>query len=283
MLNNVRIITALALSSGLVWAQSPTRSKYLEQARIQHGDSAATVVANDPIPLFQAIRAVRLEYGWQVNWESAPGYSRFDVVDDTGPKWRAAHPGAKGVTRPAGGAFTGTFPEPKETLDPDVERLVLTNLIQEYNATDNPGKYALRASSEGEFTVVGTAVRDETGAIQEMPLVLDTRITLVKAQRNVYDAIESILGAIESTTGTKVLFAAASSSLFMTTQATVGGEKVPARELLRQALAGTKLPIQYDLFFNSDVPVYVLNVSPAVRAEENGLGGQKLVPIGPNR
>jgi hypothetical protein len=132
-------------------------------------------------------------------------------------------------------------------------------LIEEYNATDNPGRYALRIDSDGQFTVVGTKVRDETGALEEISPLLDTPLTLVKAPRSVYDTIKSILGALQSATGREVLFAAASSSLFRITQATIGGEGVPARELLRQALASTKRPIQYDLGFNPDVPVYILS------------------------
>lgn len=268
---------ALALLCGVSLAQSTTRLGYFDRARIQHDDLGVTLVANDPIPLFQAIYAVRLEYGWLVNWESAPGYSHFDLVDDTGPKWRAAHPDAKGVTRPAGGLFTANFPEPKES-DPDAERFVLASLIRQYNATDNPGKYVLHADAYGQFTVLGTEVRDETGALQKAFSLLDTRVSLAKATRDVDSTIESILAALQSTTGKKVIFGAESRSLFITTHVTVGGDGVPARELLQQALLGTKQAIQYDLFFNADVPLYILNVSPQLREEGDGIGGRKLVP-----
>lgn len=127
--------------------------------------------------------------------------------------------------------------------------------------------------------MIGTRVRDETGALQERQPLLDTQITLNKAPRNVYDTIQSILSAIQAATGKKVLFMVASSRLFINTQVTMGGEKIPARELLKQALASTKRPLQYDLCLNSDMPVYLLNVSLTMRAEPNGLGGQKLLPV----
>src|SRR5580658_5161155 len=95
MLNRMRVIAALAFFPGLIPSQS-IRAQYLDHARIQHSNSWATVVANDSIPLFQAIYAVRLEYGWQINWESAPSYSHFDLVDVTDSEWRAAHPYEKG-------------------------------------------------------------------------------------------------------------------------------------------------------------------------------------------
>lgn len=282
MANKIRRTATLALLSGLISAQSTTSSAFFDHARIVHKDSRVTVVANDSTPLFQAISAVRLEYGWQVNWESAPGYSRFDTVDDTGPKWRAAHPDAKGVTRPAGGLFTGTFPEPAQPSRLGDEELALASLVREYNATGNPGKYSLRSEPVGQFSVVGTAVRDETGALQQIPPLLDTPISLTKAPRTVYESIGSLLGALQSATGKKVLFASASSSLFMNTQATIGGEKSAARQLLKQALAGTKRDMQYDLFFNPDVPVYILNVSPVMRQESDGQSGERIVPTGPS-
>lgn len=278
MLKTIRMIPVFALLCELAAAQSTPRPKFLDHALIRHDGTEVTVLASDSLPLFQALSGVRLEYGWQINWESAPGYSRFDLVDDTDPGWRTAHPGEKGVTRPAGGQFTATFPEPKEASD-SADRDVLARLVDEYNATDNPGKYALRVDADGQFAVVGTRVRDEAGALQDIQPLLDTPVTIAKIPRNVQDTIESILGALRSVTGKKVLFAVASSSLFINTQVTMGGDRIPARELLKKALASTKRPLQYDLGFDPDVPVYLLSVSLTMKAEENGLGGRKLVPV----
>jgi|SRR5271157_3872655 len=270
----IRIVGLLALLVGVASAQSAPSTGFLDRAVIKHGGAEATVVANDSTPLLQAISALRLAYGWQINWESAPGYSRFDVVDDTAPKWRATHPNEKGVTRPAGGVFTASFPEPSDVSG---ERDVLTRLIDAYNITGNPGKYVLRVDSKGQISVTGTQVRDETGAPQEISPLLDTPITLVKKPRNVYDTIESILDALQSVTGKRTLFAVVSSSLFINTQVTIGGESRPARELLKQALASTQRLLQYDLGFNADVPVYILSVSPVLKEVHDGIAGRKLV------
>lgn len=278
MLKRANVAMTAAILCGISSAQSTTRPSFFDHARLQHDNSLETVTAYDSLPLFQAIYAVRLEYGWVVNWESAPGYSRFDLVDDTGPKWRAAHPGAKGVTRPAGGSFTATFPEPKES-DPDSERLVLARLIEQYNVTGNPGKYALLSDAYGHLTVIGTKVTDETGALQRVAPLLDTPVILPKATRDVDATIESILAALQSASGKKVIFGAVSRSLFRTTQVTIGGQEAPARELLQEALAGTKQAVEYDLLFNADAPVYILNVSPQLREEGDGLGGRELVPM----
>ena len=86
-------------------------------------------------------------------------------------------------------------------------------------------------------------------------------------------------GALESVTGQKVILAELSHSLLLNTKVTMGGEKIPARELLKQAFASTKQPLQYDLGFNPDMPAYILSTSLAMREEDDGLGGKRLVPI----
>jgi hypothetical protein len=279
MLKSAFTLTALTLFSALVSAQSTTRPKYLDHAAIQHSGQEVTVTANFPVPLFQAISGTREEYGWQVNWEEAPCYSHSDVVDDTGPKWRAAHPDAKGVTRRAGGLFTSTFAEPTGALGA-TEGDVLAKVIRDYNATDSPGKYALRTSPDGQFAVVGTEVRDENGALQEVRPILDTPVTIEKQMRNVHDTVNAILVALSIAAGKNMIMITEPNNLFRDAQVAVGGHNVEARQLLRQALEGTHRPLQYDLGFDPDKSgVYILNVSVATKAEGDEAGRRRLVPI----
>lgn len=277
MLSNALTISAVGLFLGSALAQS-TPSPHLDRAIVRHGDSVVTLVANAPLPLFQAISAVREEYGWQVNFEQAPGYSHFDVVDDTAPEWRRNHPGGKGVTGAAGGSFTSTFPEVRDALDVTTERDVLAKVLQDYNGTDNPGKYGLQIGHAGEFTIVGTAVRDETGALQEVPPILSTPVTIEREQRSLYDSVTDILRALSSAAGQKVIVMSVPNNEFRTTQLTMGGDKVPARQLLEQALASTLRPLQYDLGYDPDVPVYILSISVAATAKDDGRGGRMLLP-----
>jgi hypothetical protein len=280
MLRNVGSLFAAIFLYTLAWAQSPASLQYLDRAIIQHKGSSVAVVANDPRPLLQALFAIREEYGWRVNWEEAPGYSHFDAVDSTDPKWRANHPGEKGVTRPAGGRFVGAFPEVEGAPDAGVEKSLLAKLVQDYNATENPGKYVLRADPDGQMTIVGTKVRDETGALQEVAPLLDTLVTLASESRSLYDTVSAILDALRNSAGKKVIMMSIPNNEFRSTQLTLGGHDVPARQLLNQALASTRRPLQYDLGFDPDnSPTYVLNVSVAARAEGDEAGGRRLVPI----
>ncbi len=253
------IVSVLTLAAG--FAQTAARPAFFSHARIERSGSRVTVTSNDSEPLLQAIAALRLEYGWQVDWEQAPGYSRFDVVDDTSPAWRTTHPNDPGVTRPSGGSFVASFSEP----GPNGEHLALYELVEQYNATGNPGKYSFRTTEDGRIEIVGTQVLDDVGRPQDVRPILDTPITVESAERTVYDSIKSVLAALESATGKKLIFGVASESLFLNTRVTVGGTNAAARRLLERALAGTGRQLNYDLGFNPDVPVYVLNVSPVGR------------------
>jgi|HubBroStandDraft_4_1064222.scaffolds.fasta_scaffold131677_2 hypothetical protein len=280
MLRKIVADAVLLSTAVLLSAQSTTRPEYMERAVIRQDGSRVTVIANDPVPLFQAVVAIRQEYGLRVNWEAAPGYSHFDVVDDTGPKWRAAHPEARGVTRPAGGLFTSTFLQPNDPLAAGIRGDVLATVIRDYNATENPGKYALRAGADGSFAVVGTKIRDEAGGWQEVRPIFDTPLTLEKQSRNLYEAVSSILAALSATSGKRVILMGMPNNLFRDAQVTVGGPNVTARDLLQQAFAGARRPLEYDLGFDPDFsPVYVLNVSIATRTEVDSTGKRRLVPI----
>src|SRR5579863_6641233 len=99
------------LSSFCVRAQDvqARHSRYLDRAEVQHVANSVTVTANSPRPLAQSLTALSEEYSWVIDFEDPPYYSRYDLVDDTDPKWRAANPAAKGVTVVAGDTFQSQF------------------------------------------------------------------------------------------------------------------------------------------------------------------------------
>jgi len=277
------VLLVLACVPGLLSAQSTTRPAYRDRALIQHANSSVTVTANAPLPLFQAISAIREAYGWQVSWEQAAGYSPFDVVDDTGPRWRASHPNAKGVTRPAGGLFTSTWPEVRDLSVTSLKADVLAKLIQDYNSTDNPGRHTLRTDPDGQLAVVGTQVKDENGAFRQTTPLLDTPLSVEMQKRTVYDTVRTVLAALSAATGNRIIIMSVPTNLFRATEVEVGGNRVPARELLMEALSGTHRPLQYDFGYDPDAPVYILNVSMALTEQQDALGQRRPVPIDRSR
>ncbi len=271
-----KVLVTLMTCGSIASPQSTARPRYMDRAIVFHKGFTATVMANAPIPLHQAISAIREEYGWRVNWEQAPCNSHFDLADDTAPDWRDAHPGQKGVTRPAGTSFTSSFPEVRRASED--EENTLTKIIEDYNATENPGKYILRREAQAPFTIVGTRVRDEDGTLREVSPLLDTRINLSRQTRTASDTVEQILLALSSATGKKIIIMSLPENILRSTEVTMGSDDAaPARQLLQQALDSTRRLIEYDLGYDPDGPVYILNVYLAGRAEDDGHGGTKIV------
>jgi hypothetical protein len=174
--------------------------------------------------------------------------------------------------------FISTLPE-VNVSDISGERGVLAKLIDDYNATDNPGKYLLRTGPNGEFTVMGTNVRSETGALEEVVPLLDIPVTLPRESRSLGATVEIILNALSSEIGKKVFQGDVPNNDFRRTQVIMGADKMPARRLLQQALATTGRPLLWDLFYSPDTPRYMLNITVAAAARGDGHGGKILTPI----
>ena len=65
-----RIVLLLSLVVPLVLpAQSPSKPSFMNAAVVQHNGTGATLTANDPRPLMQAVEAISQEYGWIVDFE----------------------------------------------------------------------------------------------------------------------------------------------------------------------------------------------------------------------
>jgi len=64
-------------------ARQARHSRYMENAEVQHLADSITITANDARPLAQAVTALSEEYGWAIDFEDPPYYSKYDLVDDT--------------------------------------------------------------------------------------------------------------------------------------------------------------------------------------------------------
>jgi hypothetical protein len=91
-------------------ARQARHSRYMENAEVRHLADSITVSANDARPLAQAVTALSEEFGLAIDFEDPPYYSKYDLVDDTAPQWRTAHPNTKGVIVIAGDTFHTQIP-----------------------------------------------------------------------------------------------------------------------------------------------------------------------------
>lgn len=277
----------LVASAFIVWSvsfhaqETPQHDSVMVRARVQHGGTSATVLAHQARPLHSAISAVAEEYGWLVEFEDPPYRSRYDLVDDTDPQWRANHPLDKSVTRIAGEAFQSQYEEgPDLTTDLGEER-VLTKIVSDYNASGNPGRFFVRRESESRYAVIGQSVKDDNDRDQEVPAILDTPVSVASQTRGAIETVELILNALSAKTGQKVALMSYPANIFRPAQVTIGGTDVTARQLLLQTLdqASDRYTMMWSLLFGSDENTYFLNVTVRSQVKTDPNGRQGLTPV----
>lgn len=271
-----RIIESCAVWLALLAANqaaTPTKPHFLDHATIEQKGGNVAVLANDPRPLDQALKAIREQYGWLVDYEDPP-YGPHDLVDDTDPRWRAEHPDAKGVTRVAGGIFTTDFQSGGDS-PPDQER-VLNQVVTDYAKSGNPGVFILKKESANRYAVVGVGTRDGNGNTTQGSSILDNQIVLPLQERTVGDALQLILGAVSATSGYKVVLGSAPTNLILQTNVKLGGGQRSARELLAELATTTRFPMVWRLLYDADVGWYFMNLEIG---EERSGDGDQLKPI----
>jgi hypothetical protein len=261
--------------TALYGQQVDSRHHFMPKALVKHQAGSATVIANDPRPLFQAITAVREEYGWAVNYEDPPYFRKYDLVDDTDPQWRAAHPGSKGVTIPAGGFFQSSYPEGQIIYTASGEEEVLRKIVSDCNRTNNPGKFRVLRNGNGSFSVIGISSRNANGNLQNVIPILETRISLPNSKRSGAQTVNLILIVLSARLGKTVVLGTMAVNLMMQAQIEIGGDNVSARSLLVQMLdavsawffqaTGHALQLLYDVNYDGDDNCYSLGIFGAER------------------
>jgi hypothetical protein len=276
-----RILLILLISTyGYAFAQSNSqKAKYMRDGLVEHHGQSATVLANDPRPLLQAARTVAEEYGWVVDFEDPLYSNKFDSVDDTDPTWRAANPNAKGTLSVAGGAFQSEFTEPN-SISPTAAEMALRKIVEDYDASGNPGKFALSKENDGRFTIVGIEAKDDSGVSKPMLPLLDTRITIPVKARNGRETFDLFLQTLSHATQ-KVVLGSFLTNLLNNSEVMAGGENVTARSLLSSIISqlNTHYKLNWTLFFDLDSSSYHLAIWPAMRTQKNASGRSTRMPI----
>jgi len=271
----VMILAATCLPASAAGQVPNQDSHFTERATIQHGTNSATVVANSPRPLEQAVKAVGEEYGWTINFEDPPYYSQYDLVDATVPAWRAQHPNEKGVTNFRGGAFQSQYSEsPNTASSATEEQNILNKLVSDYNQSGNPGRFSLRSEGKDRFSIIGTIVTDEKGQSKQVPSVLDFQISISPQARDCKATLELILSTLSAQSGIKVFPGLLPLNLLAQCKVIPEGQNVPARTLLQQVLCATNRKLYWELLYDPDGKTYAFSVLPVERAEYDASGNR---------
>jgi hypothetical protein len=214
-----------------------------------------------------------------VDYEDPP-YDANYLVDDTNPSWRKAHPEANGVTRVAGGLFTTTFiPGSDMSSGSFDEKRTLDKVVADYEASANPGRFRLRGESAGRFAIVGVGSKGNTGEEKAVAPILDSRISLPVQERSVSDTIQLILQTVSEESEHKVLLGSAPVNLVLQARGKIGGENLPARQLLAQIASATRFPMVWRLLYDADSHCYFMNFEIAMDTTGDASGVPQLKPI----
>jgi hypothetical protein len=278
-----KFMTVVSIVSVLLCAEPSSaqqRRDFLRRAEVQRVGGMLTCVANYPRPLEQVLDAVSEEYGWSIDYEDPPYQSSFELIDDTDPQWRAANPTAAGVRRVRGGSFRATYAESAVTATSAKEKaIVIGKVVADYNASGNPGQFAIREPANGHLEIVGTSVKDEGGAQLRITPILDTPVTVQSASMNAEEAVAAILSALSIRTGTKVVPATQPTNLMMQTTVKVSGTEMSARDALHEVLSQAKIRLYWRLLYDADSQTYYFNVEMAKRVQYDTFGKRQLVLI----
>ena len=224
------------------------RNAHYHQPQMNETESWLEIAANDPRPLDNVLSALAHQHGWHVNYED-PKYARADTVDNTAPSWLEGHPNGPRAYAVAGGAFFVKIPI--DGYMPDDPTQILPSLVEAYNRSGNPGRFALHTINRGSFDIVPTAAADGP----QTP-VLDTVMS--------FDATDSVTASVSlrsfceklsRVSGQTVIFGG--TGLPMSGPADEIGIKQhslsqPAREILRQLLQQVGSTYCWRLLYDTD-------------------------------
>ena len=246
-------------------------SRYMERAEVRHLANSVAITANDSRPLAQAVTALSEEYGWAIDFEDPPYHSKYDLLDDTDAKWRAAHTTDKGVTVIAGDTFQTEFPQTPDNSAASAEH-ILDGVVSDYNASTNPGRFAIRDEGDGRFAVIGIHVKDDKGQDEAVTPVLDTLISIPTETRDGITTIQTIVNAVSLKNQIKIGLFMMPQNALAQANVSVGGENIPARVLLVQALSTMKMNLYWRLYYDHDVKSYGFSLLPVMKANYDTSG-----------
>lgn len=255
------ILLAATLANGL----GTQNSDVMDRASLKVSEDTIVIKAHNARPLEQAVEALREQYGWMVDFEDPP-------YDSTDPNWRKLHPSAKGVRRINGELFEARIVLPPNTDLVAQPEIVLNKLVSDYAQSKNPGRFVVKKDDNGRYDIVGISVEDDEGNPKNIMPIFDTRITIPKDKRSMFETLRIILNAVELKTGVRVGFGYAPASLLLHTQIRVGGSNTNARQLLAQALDGSGYALIWRLFYEPNHQMYFMNIEFATQMSQDNSG-----------
>jgi hypothetical protein len=252
MTSGIRIIIvliAILVSQGYTQTTPGPKTGYLKQAEVTETGGVVRISANSPRPLLETIDALQRKYGWIIGYEDPRYISHLDVVDVSDPSEPQV---------PAGGQFSVEFPG----SEPPEEK-ILSQVINSYNQSKNPGRFELRRTVEGNFYVEGIAAHDEKDEIAPQRPLFDLPMTFAVRETNLGEIIDEICKTVSGESHVSVVLGNSPANILAHTTVKVGGANVAAREILVQALAAAHRNLYWRVLFDPASKSYFLDIHAA--------------------
>jgi hypothetical protein len=252
MMRSLKYAIALSIFLGVAaLTQNTGAGTYLRQATVSQDAGTIHINANSPRPLAQVLDALQLKFGWTVNYEDPQYTAAADIVD--APK------GSPLPKLPAGAAFNVQFP----ANAPDEEK-ILRQIVDSYNQSKNPGQFELRHSAEGIFYVVGKAAHDDKGTMAKQQVLFDMPIVVTPDERTVTETVKAICDQLTAQGAPTITLAVTPRKPMDHNSVKLGATKLPARDLLQQALRATHQNLYWHLLYDPNTKGYFLDIHAAV-------------------
>ena len=214
---------------------------------------------NDPRPVAEAVKQLQEKYGWIITYEDPRLSNESDLLDETDPKYRQAHPGGKRALTPKGGALEISYFVSPVTGKPENPRELLQMLLNAHAASDNPGRFELKQTGR-VFHVIPEQVKDVRGRWAHQASILEIPITFPEKERSVLETLETITSALSSASQMKIVIGAIPLNLFVRHRTTQSASSEPARDVLIRTLDSTNRKFSWRLLHDPGVNMLALNV-----------------------
>ncbi len=250
-IKNLAIVGTILIGYSCAQTSPQTPPPASKEASPATTDNAVLVTGSGQRPLEQALASLRLKFGWTINYEDPRYRSAKDTAED---------PRSKGTLILAGTQFSTEIPAPLPPADAPPKEKSLQLVVDSYNRSGNPGRFEVR-KGETEVSIVGIAARDDKGDdVSLQKPFLDSLITLPIKDRTIAETVELVCTQLSDGTHTPVSLGVTPRALVDHTNAKIGGDKVPARQILAQALAASNHPLYWQLLFDPNSKGYLLNI-----------------------
>lgn len=217
-----------------------------------------------PRALAEMMKTLQSRYRIPITYEDAPYQHASDLLDVTNlvrNDLALYEPGkAPKVLIPRPLLLKTSVLINSETRELQDLEQVLRMILDQYNADNLPGKFALERDGR-YFHIVPKQVRAESGGWIQVDSILKTRITMTKEKRNVYEALNALCSALSSVTERQVGVGAVPLKSFIRRQCDIGAENEIALAVLHQILAGYGSYYSWRLFYDVGQAGYALNIS----------------------